>query len=134
MSRLSFIYRHQTIQLSEDEVSDLLQKATTNEFRILYDPLPTVIMPVRTTSTGDAPKESMSLERPAREVAEDSKKKKLVAWVGEESTALTKLLMTSSGSPVSRSKRLSSVAEIPLMSGYLVFSSNSDRSSSESCL
>ena len=93
----------------EDEVSRLLQVAVKVNFEIQYDPLPQFTLPARAISSqpqAEGTGESVS----ARDCPDDSaagshitsrqRDKTAVAWVGEESTTLTKLLMTCSGTPV----------------------------------
>lgn len=91
-----------TLYFFEGSVSDLLQQKAGTDARVLYSPLPTVVTPAKSTTLAvEAPTDSTLLEVSANDVTGDSDGRKLIAWVGEESTTLTKLLMTSSGLPVS---------------------------------
>ncbi|KAL5501871.1 DPH2 [Sanghuangporus vaninii] len=102
-----------------DDLFRLLRLATKERYHIEYEPLPEQTMPMSSHSSLN--QHALSSDDSDQDTHLSGLKRKILVWVGEESTTLTKLLMTSSGSSViSYSPRSGTVQEQTHMTNRLL--------------
>ncbi|PAV16833.1 diphthamide biosynthesis [Pyrrhoderma noxium] len=78
---------------SSGDLVNALRQVIRDRFRVLYTSVPNLTQPIKST-------DKIKYEKDKDSPASTDEEPKLIIWIGEESTTLTKILMTSSQHPI----------------------------------